>query len=62
MESGVSVRPSCGSRLGADLQILDANPKTLFDVFPVQYAKQLAAGYSRMLPDKRLVVYLLGFG
>ncbi len=43
---------------GADLEIIDADPKDPFDFFLAQYAKQLTAGYSRTLPDKGLVVYM----
>jgi hypothetical protein len=43
---------------GADLQIIDADPKDPFDFFLSQYAKQLVAGYSRTMPDKGLVVYM----
>ncbi|HEV7785686.1 MAG TPA: hypothetical protein VGQ28_10150, partial [Thermoanaerobaculia bacterium] len=43
---------------GADLQIIDADPKDPFDFFLSQYAKQLVAGYSRTLPNKGLVVYM----
>jgi hypothetical protein len=43
---------------GADLQIIDADPKDPFDFFLEQYAKQLTAGYSRTLPNKGLVVYM----
>ncbi len=43
---------------GADLQIIDADPKDPFDFYLSQYAKQLIAGYSRTMPDKGLVVYM----
>jgi hypothetical protein len=43
---------------GADLQIIDADPKDPFDFYLSQYTKQLVAGYSRTLPDKGLVVYM----
>ncbi|HEY3570395.1 MAG TPA: hypothetical protein VGP73_20865 [Thermoanaerobaculia bacterium] len=43
---------------GADLQIIDADPKDPFDFYLAQYAKQLVAGYSRTMPDKGLVVYM----
>jgi len=43
---------------GADLQIIDADPKDPFDFFLSQYARQLVAGYSRTMPDKGLVVYM----
>jgi hypothetical protein len=43
---------------GADLEIIDADPKDPFDFFLAQYAKQLTAGYSRTLASKGLVVYM----
>jgi hypothetical protein len=43
---------------GADLQIIDADPKDPFDFFLARYDRQLVAGYSRTLPDKGLVVYM----
>ena len=43
---------------GADLKIIDADPKDPFDFFLAQYAKQLTAGYSRTLANKGLVVYM----
>jgi hypothetical protein len=43
---------------GADLQIIDADPKDPFDFYLSQYAKQLVAGYSRTMPDQGLVVYM----
>lgn len=43
---------------GADLEIIDADPKDPFDFYLAQYTKQLTAGYSRTLPSKGLVVYM----
>lgn len=43
---------------GADLQIIDADPKDPFDFFFAKYRSQLVAGYSRTLDDKGLVVYM----
>lgn len=43
---------------GADLQIIDADPKDPFDFYLAEYAKQLTAGYSRTLPNQGLVVYM----
>jgi hypothetical protein len=43
---------------GADLEIIDADPKDPFDFFLAQYAKQLTAGYSRTLKNQGLVVYM----
>jgi len=46
---------------GADLQIIDAEPKDPFHFFLARYNQQLVAGYSRTLPDKGLVVYMPDF-
>lgn len=46
---------------GADLQIVDADPKDPFQFFLSKYARQLVAGESRTLPDKGLVVYMPDF-
>jgi hypothetical protein len=43
---------------GADLQIVDADPKDPFDFFFTRYAAQLVAGTSHTMPDKGLVVYM----
>ena len=43
---------------GADLQIIDADPKDPFDFFFAQYRRQLVAGYSRTMDDKGLVAYM----
>ncbi|MFL6197748.1 MAG: hypothetical protein ACJ76J_01090 [Thermoanaerobaculia bacterium] len=46
---------------GADLQIIDADPKDPFQFFLSKYARQLIAGESKTLPDKGLVVYMPDF-
>ena len=46
---------------GADLQIVDADPKDPFQFFLSKYARQLVAGESKTLPDKGLVVYMPDF-
>lgn len=43
---------------GADLQIIDADPKDPFDFFFTQYARQLVAGTSHTMADKGLTVYM----
>jgi len=43
---------------GAELQIIDADPKDPFDFFLEKYAGQLTAGYSKTLPDKGVAVYM----
>jgi hypothetical protein len=43
---------------GADLQIIDADPKDPFDFFLEKYAGQLTAGYSKTLADKGVAVYM----
>jgi hypothetical protein len=46
---------------GAELQIIDKDPKDPFHFFLSQYLKQLVAGTSHTLPDKGLVVYMPDF-
>jgi len=46
---------------GADLQIIDADPKDPFQFFLSKYARQLIAGRSKTLSDKGLVVYMPDF-
>ena len=46
---------------GADLQIIDADPKDLFNFFLARYSQQLVAGHSRTMPDKGLVVFMPDF-
>jgi hypothetical protein len=43
---------------GADLQIIDADPKDPFQFFLSKYLRQLVAGESKTLADKGLVVYM----
>lgn len=43
---------------GADLQIIDADPKDPFQFYLKEYLKQLVAGTSKTMPDKGLVVYM----
>ena len=42
----------------ADLQLIDADMKDAFDFFPVQYKKQLVAGYSKNTPAGGLKTYM----
>lgn len=44
--------------VGADLQIIDADPSDPFDFFLDEYKQQLVAGVSRTLPDFGLKVYM----
>ncbi len=46
---------------GAELQIIDKDPRDPFHFFLPQYLKQLVAGTSHTLPDKGLVVYMPDF-
>jgi hypothetical protein len=46
---------------GADLQIIDADPKDPFTFFFARYSQQLVAGTSRTMPDKGLVVFMPDF-
>jgi len=43
---------------GADLQLIDADPKDLFDFYPRKYNAQLVAGYSKNTPQKGLKTYM----
>lgn len=42
----------------ADMQLIDANPRTPFEFFPDRYVKQLVAGYSKNTPGGGLKVYM----
>ena len=42
----------------ADMQLIDADPRDPFDLFPAQYLKQLVAGYSKTTPSSGLKVYM----
>jgi hypothetical protein len=44
--------------LDADMQIIDADPRDLFDFFIDHYRVQLVAGYSRTLPTGGLEVFM----
>jgi len=46
---------------GADLQIVDADPKDPFFFYLKEYKKQLVAGYSRNTPSLGLVVHMPDF-
>lgn len=43
---------------GADLQLVDENPKTPFDFFPREYLRQLVAGYSKTTRTGGLVTHM----
>jgi hypothetical protein len=43
---------------GADLQLIDADPKDPFDFYPRKYQAQLVAGYSKTTPQKGLKTYM----
>ena len=43
---------------GADLQLIDQDPKDPFDFFPQKYNVQLVAGYSKNTPQKGLKTYM----
>jgi hypothetical protein len=42
----------------ADMQLIDADPRDPFDLFPAEYVKQLVAGYSKNTPSGGLRVYM----
>lgn len=46
---------------GADLQLIDADPRDPFDFFPLKYDRQLVAGYSKNTPEKGLKTYMPDF-
>ncbi len=43
---------------GADLQLIDEDPKDSFDFFPARYNRQLVAGYSKNTPSGGLRTYM----
>jgi hypothetical protein len=43
---------------GADLQLIDSDPKDVFDLFPARYNAQLVAGYSKNTPEGGLKTYM----
>jgi hypothetical protein len=43
---------------GADLMLVDQDPKNPFDFFPREYLKQLVAGYSKTTSSGGLIAYL----
>ena len=47
---------------GADLQLVDADPRDPFDFFPAQYLAQLVAGYSRTIQRGGLKVMMPDYG
>jgi hypothetical protein len=44
---------------GTDLRLVDADPRNPFEFSPTQYARQLAAGYSKSLPNRGLRTFML---
>jgi hypothetical protein len=46
----------------ADLEIIDANPRTPFDFSLSEYNRQLVAGYSKNTPSHGLIVHMPDFG
>jgi hypothetical protein len=46
---------------GADLQLIDADPRDPFDFFPARYKAQLVAGYSKNTPAGGLKTYMPDF-
>jgi hypothetical protein len=46
---------------GADLQLVDADPRDPFDFYPAKYRAQLIAGYSKNLPNGGLKTFMPDF-
>lgn len=60
--SGAVLRFGKLTMTGADLQLVDENPKTPFDFFPREYFKQLVAGYSKTTKSGGLVTHMPDYG
>ena len=56
--SGSDIRFGKLSMSGADLQLIDTDPKDAFDFFPARYSRQLVAGYSKSTPAGGLKTYM----
>ncbi|HEX7778044.1 MAG TPA: hypothetical protein VF424_02330 [Vicinamibacterales bacterium] len=56
--SGSDIRFGKLTMSGADLQLIDSDPKDAFDFFPAQYKRQLVAGYSKNTPSGGLKTYM----
>jgi hypothetical protein len=56
--SGGDIRFGKLTMSGADLQLIDADPKDPFDFFPERYHEQLVAGYSKNTPRKGLKTFM----
>jgi hypothetical protein len=56
--SGSDIRFGKLTMNGADLQLIDSDPKDAFDFFPAQYKQQLVAGYSKNTPSGGLKTYM----
>ena len=56
--SGASIQFGRLTMTGADLQLIDADPRDPFDFFPARYQRQLVAGYSKNTPRGGLETYM----
>jgi hypothetical protein len=56
--SGSDIRFGKLTMSGADLQLIDNDPKDAFDFFPARYSRQLVAGYSKNTPQGGLKTYM----
>jgi hypothetical protein len=56
--SGSDIRFGKLTMSGADLQLIDSDPKDPFDFFPAQYKRQLVAGYSKNTATGGLKTYM----
>ena len=56
--SGSDIRFGKLTMTGADLQLIDEDPKDSFDFFPARYNQQLVAGYSKNTPSGGLRTFM----
>jgi hypothetical protein len=56
--SGSQLRFGKLTMTGADLQLIDDDPRDPFDFYPARYNRQLVAGYSRNTPEGGLKTYM----
>lgn len=59
--SGSQLRFGKLTMTGADLQLIDGDPRDPFDFFPARFNRQLVAGYSRNTPEGGLKTYMPDF-
>lgn len=59
--SGSQLRFGKLTMTGADLQLIDGDPRDPFEFYPAKYNRQLVAGYSRNTPSGGLKTYMPDF-